>query len=56
MLGRGLILNPGLPVTLRGGDSRWDEKTRRKKFREFQQRLWTATGRWISATGMSYIR
>ena len=39
MLGRGIILNPGLPATLRGGDSRWDEKTRREKFREFQQRL-----------------
>ena len=39
MLGRGIILNPGLPVTLRGGDLRWDEKTRREKFREFQQRL-----------------
>ena len=39
MLGRGIILNPGLPSTLRGESDSWDEKAQRKKFLEFHQRV-----------------
>ena len=39
MLGRGIILNPGLPSALRDEADCRDEKAQKSKFREFQQRL-----------------
>lgn len=39
MLGRGVILNPGLPTVLRGEADGREESVRREKFREFHQRV-----------------
>ena len=39
MLGRGIILNPGLPSVLRGEADCRDEKVQRRKFLEFHRRV-----------------
>ncbi len=57
MLGRGIILNPGLSAVLRGEADCRDEKAPTEgNFGNSTGAWWTATAPWTSATGMSCSR